>query len=102
MLEKIIKEFDQPIQQVLIEARFVTLSKPAFLQLGVLWETGRLTAECRHAPPAGLSPGLAGLLSEAQRRTSGWGIQYMFTNIFDQRNSPPPSVRWNKAARARR
>ncbi len=41
MLEKIIREFDQPIQQVLIEARFVTISKPAFMQLGVLWETGR-------------------------------------------------------------
>jgi type IV pilus assembly protein PilQ len=41
MLEKIIHEFDQPMQQVLIEARFVTISKPAFLQLGILWETGR-------------------------------------------------------------
>jgi len=40
-LEKIIQEFDRPIQQVLIEAKFVTVSKPAFLQLGVLWETGR-------------------------------------------------------------
>src|SRR5512137_1168540 len=41
VMEKIIKEFDQPIQQVLIEARFVTISKPAFMQLGVLWQTGR-------------------------------------------------------------
>src|SRR5215467_17400 len=41
VLEKIIVEFDRPIQQVLIEARFVTISKPAFMQLGVLWETGR-------------------------------------------------------------
>jgi type IV pilus assembly protein PilQ len=41
VLERIIEEFDKPIQQVLIEARFVTLSKPAFLQLGLLWETGR-------------------------------------------------------------
>ena len=41
VMENLIKEFDRPIQQVLIEARFVTLSKPAFLQLGVLWETGR-------------------------------------------------------------
>jgi type IV pilus assembly protein PilQ len=40
-LEQIIREFDQPVQQVLIEARFVTISKPAFMQLGVLWETGR-------------------------------------------------------------
>ena len=41
VMEKIIEEFDRPIQQVLIEARFVTISKPAFLQLGVLWETDR-------------------------------------------------------------
>src|SRR5207249_5808805 len=41
VMERIIQEFDKPIQQVLIEARFVTISKPAFLQLGALWETGR-------------------------------------------------------------
>ena len=41
VMERIIEEFDRPIQQVLIEARFVTISKPAFMQLGVLWETGR-------------------------------------------------------------
>ena len=40
VMEHIIKEFDRAIQQVLIEARFVTLSKPAFLQLGVLWQNG--------------------------------------------------------------
>jgi type IV pilus assembly protein PilQ len=44
VLEKLIKEFDRPIQQVLIEARFVTLSKPAFMQLGVLWQAGRTSA----------------------------------------------------------
>jgi len=40
VMEKIIREFDQPIRQVLIEARFVTISKPAFMQLGVLWQAG--------------------------------------------------------------
>jgi type II secretory pathway component GspD/PulD (secretin) len=40
VMEKIIKEFDKPVQQVLIEARFVTISKPAFMQLGVLWQSG--------------------------------------------------------------
>jgi type IV pilus assembly protein PilQ len=40
-LERIIEEFDKPIQQVLIEARFITVSEAAFLQLGVSWETGR-------------------------------------------------------------
>ncbi len=44
VMEKIIKEFDQPIQQVLISARFVTLSKPAFMQLGVLWQAGTQSA----------------------------------------------------------
>jgi type IV pilus assembly protein PilQ len=85
VLEKIIKEFDQPIQQVLIEARFVTLSKPAFLQLGVLWETGRLKVNAASAISGGAAPqGLAGLLSDAQAPNLGLGIQYMFTNIFNQ------------------
>jgi type IV pilus assembly protein PilQ len=44
VMEKVIREFDQPIQQVLIEARFVTLSKPAFMQLGVLWQAGNTSA----------------------------------------------------------
>jgi type IV pilus assembly protein PilQ len=48
VLEDIIREIDQPIQQVLIEARFVTLSKPAFLQLGVLWETYKYFANRFH------------------------------------------------------
>jgi len=85
VMEKIIKEFDQPIQQVLIEARFVTLSKPAFLQLGVLWETGRLRVNAATAAGGGAAPqGLAGLLPDAQAPNIGLGIQYMFTNIFDQ------------------
>ena len=85
VLEKIIKEFDQPIQQVLIEARFVTLSKPAFLQLGVLWETGRLQVNAATVASGGAVPqGLSGLLSEAQAPNLGLGIQYMFTNIFNQ------------------
>jgi type IV pilus assembly protein PilQ len=41
IMEKIIEEFDRPIQQVLIEARFITVSQAAFLQLGATWETGR-------------------------------------------------------------
>ncbi len=40
-LDKLIKEFDRPIQQVLIEARFITVTEPAFMRLGVAWETGR-------------------------------------------------------------
>jgi type IV pilus assembly protein PilQ len=41
MIEKIVREFDKPIQQVLIEARFITVTESTFLQLGVSWETGR-------------------------------------------------------------
>lgn len=40
-LTRIIEEFDRPIQQVLIEARIVTISQAAYLQLGAAWETGR-------------------------------------------------------------
>ena len=45
VLERIIEEYDRPLQQVLIEARFITVSEAAFLQLGALWETGRLPQE---------------------------------------------------------
>lgn len=41
VIERIIEEFDQPIQQVLIEARFVTVTEAIFQQLGASWETGR-------------------------------------------------------------
>lgn len=41
LLERIIEEFDTPLQQVLIEARFITVTRAAFMQLGVNWETGR-------------------------------------------------------------
>ena len=37
LLEKIIDEFDRAIQQVLIEARFITISEAAFLDLGFRW-----------------------------------------------------------------
>ncbi len=85
VMEKIIREFDRPIQQVLIEARFVTLSKPAFMQLGVLWQAG--------------SQGTTNLLTAAQDFTGlvnnqnfpnasstipavGTGIQETFTRVL--------------------
>lgn len=40
-LENILREFDRPIQQVLIEARFITISESAYQRLGLNWETGR-------------------------------------------------------------
>ena len=88
VIEKIIKEFDRPIQQVLIEARFVTISKPAFMQLGVLWETGRkfqtgTNATQRAAQDftglvnSGNFPYLDGLSPAL-----GTGVQYAFTNVL--------------------
>lgn len=49
VLEKIIEEFDTPIQQVLIEARFVTVTEAAFMELGAIWETGRARLTSREA-----------------------------------------------------
>jgi len=40
VMDEIIDAFDKPLQQVLIEARFITISEAAFLQLGVNWEAG--------------------------------------------------------------
>lgn len=44
ILERIIEEFDKPIPQVLIEARFITVTESTFLKLGAVWETGRNTS----------------------------------------------------------
>jgi type IV pilus assembly protein PilQ len=88
VMEKIIKEFDQPIQQVLIEARFVTLSKPAFMQLGVLWETGRrfpTGTNYVQRPPQDLT-GLVNyqnfLSPDGANPAVGIGVQYLFTNVL--------------------
>lgn len=91
VMERIIKEFDQPIQQVLIEARFVTLSKPAFLQLGALWETGRQAQNVR-APQD-----FTGLISDQNFPNAinskggvtpalGIGLQETFTNILGRQS----------------
>jgi type IV pilus assembly protein PilQ len=91
VMEKIIKEFDTPVQQVLIEARFVTISKPAFMQLGVLWQsrgisgtnqfTGTLPQDFTGLVnnqnfPNALTP--SGSVSPAV----GIGIQQVFTNVL--------------------
>lgn len=77
VLERIIQEFDRPIQQVLIEARFVTISRPAFLQLGVIWETSRQLQATR--PPQDFT----GLINSQNIQNLGVGIQYTFTNVLD-------------------
>lgn len=38
-LKELIDQFDKPVQQVYIEARFITVSEAAFLQLGMDWST---------------------------------------------------------------
>ena len=50
LLEKIIAEFDRPIQQVLIEARFITISEAAFLDLGFAGPRASPTARSRIRP----------------------------------------------------
>jgi len=76
VMEKIIEELDRPIQQVLIEARFVTITKPAFLRLGVLWETGRPAASAR-TPVDNTS-----LIPTGDVPNLGVGIQESFTNVL--------------------
>lgn len=77
VMEKIIEEFDRPIQQVLIEARFVTISKPAFMQLGVIWETGK------RAQTARIPQDFTGLVASPNVAGLGVGIQETFTNVLD-------------------
>jgi type IV pilus assembly protein PilQ len=76
VMEKLIKEFDRPVQQVLIEAKFVTVSKPAFLQLGVLWETGRKPQSTR------IPQDFTGLITSQNQQLLGTGIQEVFTNVL--------------------
>lgn len=75
MLERIIEEFDRPIQQVLIEARFITVTEAAFLQLGATWETGRAMVDDR------MPTDFTGFGTEV-----GLGLQETFTNVFSREN----------------
>ena len=77
--ERLIKEFDRPIQQVLIEARFITVTEAAFMQLGVSWETGRGALNNARTPTD-----FTGL---GQNAAVGLGFQKSFTaftNVFEQ------------------
>src|SRR5262249_24663575 len=99
VMEQIIKEFDQPIQQVLIEARFVTISKPAFLQLGVLWEADRqgqsVTVQSTTVPQDFTGIVNGGNFPNAINQSAaipgvnpvvGIGIQNAFTKVFGAKN----------------
>ncbi|MFN0066915.1 MAG: type II secretion system protein GspD [Limisphaerales bacterium] len=73
VMDRIVKEFDRPVQQVLIEARFITISEGAFLQLGVLWQAGNTGTARGAGDLSGLGLETIGV---------GGGIQYIFTNVF--------------------
>ena len=77
VMDKIVSEFDKPLQQVLIESRFITITEAAFMQLGASWETGRPVR-------AGRTPqdytGL-GTFSGLENDFAS-GIQKTWTNIF--------------------
>lgn len=91
VMEKIIEEFDRPIQQVLIEARFVTVSKPAFMQLGVLWESDR-QSQSVNVNSTSVPQDLTGLVNNQSFPSAigggsaapavGIGIQHAFTKVF--------------------
>ncbi|MBI2925479.1 MAG: type II secretion system protein GspD [Verrucomicrobia bacterium] len=78
VMEKIIEEYDRPLRQVFVEARFITVSQAAFLQLGASWETGRSPFGAR--TPADFS-GLGENIG-----TLGLGLQETFTNVLSRRN----------------
>lgn len=73
VMDKIVEEFDKPVQQVLIEARFITITEAAFLQLGVQWESSR-GATIQGSPIDFTGFGF----------NVGRGIQEVFTNILDR------------------
>lgn len=73
VMDRIIEEFDKPIQQVLIEARFITISEAAFLQLGVQWESSR------GARVSGSPIDFTGFGFNV-----GSGLQEVFTNVLSR------------------
>jgi len=73
VMDKIVEEFDKPVQQVLIEARFITITEATFLQLGVQWESSR------GARVSGSPIDFTGFGFNV-----GSGIQEVFTNVLDR------------------
>jgi type IV pilus assembly protein PilQ len=75
ILERIIDEFDRPIQQVLIEARFITISEAAFLDLGFRWASSAAAT-----PPQDQT----GIGNGALGREEGLLTRITFTNVFKE------------------
>lgn len=76
LLEQIIQEFDRVPQQVFIEARFITVTEAAFMQLGAQWETGRDLLSSSRSPRD-----FTGLGTDV-----GLGLQETFGNILGRKN----------------
>lgn len=72
VMEKIIEEFDKAIQQVLIEAKFITISEGEFLRLGAVWGT---------QPAGGTIEAPVDQTGLAFLGTAP-GFSYTFTNVF--------------------
>ena len=77
VLENIIKEFDRPIQQVLIEARFITISEAAFLDIGFRWAS---------SIAGGASKDQTGLGQGALGSEEGLLTRITFQNVFKENN----------------
>jgi type IV pilus assembly protein PilQ len=77
-MDKLVAAFDKPLQQVLIEARFITISEAAFLQLGVSWDAGGVKRSRSTVDFTGL--GNFG----GNEIGIGAGIQQTITNSFFQ------------------
>ena len=75
VLEQIIEEFDRPIQQVSIEARFITISEGAFIDLGFRWASS--AADNSPADQTGIGNGALG--SE-----EGLLTRVTFKNVFKE------------------
>jgi type IV pilus assembly protein PilQ len=72
VMERIIETFDRPLQQVLIQARFVTVSEAAFLQLGMNWGSGAPASGVQTpTDQTGLAP-----------TTVAPGFAWNWTNVF--------------------
>lgn len=83
LMEKLIEEFDRPIQQVFIEARFITVTEPAFLQLGMAWDNQGGPSAQRQAVDF---TGLAARPDAAQNPIVSPGLDVTWKGILNQPN----------------
>lgn len=77
VMDEIIEAFDRPVQQVLIEARFITVSQAAFMELGAQWEM-----EQNPSIRGRLATDFTGLASSGV----GLGLQTTLTNVLGRKD----------------